>query len=144
MKSRQKTIAFIAIILIVGFIIFIIKPKIIEMKFDRYEKQYLQSYITILDSCDIDNIQETLLTTSNEDNMNKILLALNEMNRLNPKDKFFHLVSANNNYEDLKWCYDSLEENPDKESLGNIELVISGKKSLAELTIKKRFKIINQ
>ncbi|GKX29375.1 hypothetical protein SH1V18_18550 [Vallitalea longa] len=41
------------------------------MKFDRYEKQYLQSYITILDSCYIDNIQETLLTTTNKDIMDK-------------------------------------------------------------------------
>ncbi|GKX31084.1 hypothetical protein SH1V18_35640 [Vallitalea longa] len=137
MKSRQKTIAFIAIILIVGFIMFIIKPKIIEMKFDRYDKQYLQSYITILDSCDIDNIQETLLTTTNKDIMDKMKVALNEMNRLNPKSRFFALLSDNSDYEDLKWCYDSLEKNPDKETLGSIESVISGLKSLAELTIKR-------
>ncbi|WP_273320913.1 hypothetical protein [Vallitalea guaymasensis] len=71
---------------------FLINRKIKEYKFDKYEQLYLKDYIAILDSCNIDDICNTLVTPQNEEHIKKIEYALREMTKLNPANRINGLL----------------------------------------------------
>ncbi|GMQ58813.1 hypothetical protein AN1V17_32090 [Vallitalea sediminicola] len=140
-KKYKKWILYILLIFTV-LITFLINPKFKEYKFDKYEQRYLKIYIAILDSCKIDDLPNTLVTSQNEEYMKKIESLLQEMNSLNPSNRFFDLSSANFNYDELKLCMDTLK---DKESLDDTKIkeikpIMVKAKAIAELTLKERVK----
>lgn len=84
-----------------------------------------------------------MLTSSNEENLQKIELALYEMNRLEPEDRFFQLLSANNSFSNLKYCMDTLRDsnnNLDKDTINKLQSLMVKAKSIADLKMKKKLK----
>lgn len=139
-KHKKWTFYFLLALLLVST--FIISPQLRKYKFDKFEQQYLTAYIAILDSCQIDNIYDTLLTQQNEDYMKKMESALQEMNSLNPSSRFINLSTANLKYDQLKLYMDTLKdtESSNDVTIGKIKPLIVKAKSIADLTLKERIK----
>jgi|GEM_PF-3773225 len=142
MVKKYKRWTLYILIIFTLLMTFIINPKIKEYKFDKYEQQYLKAYIAILDSCNIDDLKNTLVTPQNEDYMKKIESALKEMNDLNPSNRFFNLSSANFDHDELKLCMDTIKDtkNLDDTKIEKLKPIMGKAKSIADLTLKERVK----
>ncbi|MCT4686784.1 hypothetical protein [Vallitalea sp.] len=104
MTKKQKkltTIISISVVVLMYLITNFIRPKLMEIKFNKYNKEFMEIYSELINSIDIKNL-DTALTEENFIKVDQLGELVPKMEDLQTEKTFFKFVSSRNFYLDIK------------------------------------------